>query len=62
MRKRVVTGKKREIVLPRIGLTNMALATKGLIHYKQHDFEEGQDLEEAAIAGFLKTYEAFIKD
>ena len=29
--------------------------------YKQHEFKEGQDLE-AAIDGFLKPYEAFIKD
>ena len=52
---------KKEIVLTRIGLTNMSLATKGLTpkYYKQHGFEEGQDLEEAAIDGFLK---AFSKD
>ena len=39
----------------------MWLATKGLTpkYYKQHGFEEGQDLEEAAIDGFLK---AFSKD
>ena len=29
---------------------------------KQHEFEEGQDFEEAAIDGFLKPYKAFIKD
>ena len=40
----------------------MPLATKGVINYKQPEFEEGQDLEEAAIDGFLKPYEAFIKD
>ena len=45
--------------MPGIRLTNMP---KGLINYKQHEFEEGQDLEEAAIDGFLKPYEAFIKD
>ena len=50
---------KKEIVLTRIGLTNLPLASKGLIYYKQHGFEEGQDLEEAAIDGFLK---AFSKD
>ena len=40
--------------MTRIGLTNMPLATKGLIidHYKQHEYEEGQDFEEAAINGF----------
>ena len=48
--------------MTRIGLTNIPLATKGVINYKQHEFEEGQDLEEAAIDGFLKPYEAFIKD
>ena len=30
----------------------MPLATKGVINYKQPEFEEGQDLEEAAIDGF----------
>ena len=54
--------RKKEIVFTRIGLTNMPLATKGLILYKQHEFEEGYDLKEAAIDGFLKAYEAFIKD
>ena len=29
---------------------------------KQHEFEEGQDFEEAAIDGFFKPYKAFIKD
>ena len=62
MRKRAVKRKLKEIILPRIGLTNMPLATKGVINYKQHEFEEGQDFEEAAIDGFLKPFEAFIKD
>ena len=29
---------------------------------KQHEFEEGQDFEAAAIDGFFKPYKAFIKD
>ena len=39
----------------------MPLATKASFD-KQHEFEEGQDFEEAAIDGFLKPYKAFIKD
>ena len=30
-------------------------------YYKQHECEEGQDLVETAIDGFLKQYQAFIK-
>ena len=37
---------KKEIVLTRTGLTNVPLATKGLIISK---FEEGQDSEEEAM-------------
>ena len=29
---------------------------------KQYEFKEGQDFEEVAIDGFLKSYEAFVKD
>ena len=53
--------KKKEIALTRIGLTNMPLATKASFD-TQHEFEEGQDFEEAAIDGFLKPYKVFIKD
>ena len=31
-------------------------------HDKQHEFEEGQDFEEAPIDGFHKPYKAFIQD
>ena len=39
-----------------------AASDKAGSYYKQQEFEEGQDLEDAAIEGFLKPYEAFTKD
>ena len=40
----------------------LGIINEFLNYFKQHEFEEGQNLEEAAIDGFLKPYVAFIKD
>ena len=55
------SGKKNRNRFDKDWADKHASSDKGS-YVKQHEFEEGQDFEEAAIDGFLKPYKAFIKD
>ena len=59
--KRAVKRKKKGNRFDKDWADKHAASDKGS-YDKQHEFEEGQDFEEAAIDGFLKPYKAFITD